>query len=429
MHDSVINIHELSKNYPLYRHPIQRLWHLLLPGHKDRVEQFHALKPLSLSIKPGETVGIIGRNGSGKSTLLQLLAGTLTPSQGEVEVTGTISALLELGAGFNPDFTGRENIYLNGALLGISHEEMRQKEESILSFANISEFIDRPLSTYSSGMIVRLAFAVATSIQPQLLIVDEALSVGDEAFQRKCFARIEELRKNGTTILFVSHVTQAVVQLCNRAIWLHQGEMILDGDPKPVTESYHRFLNLPKEQQIDYLETTKRGETYLSPPTTINEDEEEDTSDYPPHGGRISRIELIDSVTQQKTNTLQRGRRYQLRYRLDCTEDAENLRCGMTIKTKRGIELASAVLHLREHGVDDAKTGEHLNLCFEFDCSIYPNTYFINCGVMAEVEGEDRYLHRKIDAMEIHVIDVTGRNTQGVAPHGMTDLNFSATCK
>jgi len=202
---------------------------------------------VDLTLGRGETVGIVGRNGSGKSTLLQIICGTLQPTAGDVNVNGRVAALLELGAGFNPDFTGRENVYLNGAIIGLSREEIDAEFEKIERFADIGQFINQPTKSYSSGMYVRLAFSVAIHANPDILIIDEALSVGDEAFQRKCFARIEQMQAKGTTILFVSHSAQAVIELCDRAVLLDAGEILLTGTPKQVVGQYQRLMNLTGE--------------------------------------------------------------------------------------------------------------------------------------------------------------------------------------
>ncbi len=226
--EPVVEVRQLCKNFPVYDKPHHRLFQMFSRNRRWHHE-FEALRNVSFSIRCGETVGIVGRNGSGKSTLLQLICGTLVPSTGGLNVRGRIAALLELGAGFNPEFTGRENVYLNGTVMGLERAEIESKIDGHPRVCRIGEFIDRPVKTYSSGMYVRLAFAVAIHVEPDLLMVDEALSVGDEAFQRKCFARIDSLRKQGCTILFVSHAAATVIELCDRAILLDAGEMLADG--------------------------------------------------------------------------------------------------------------------------------------------------------------------------------------------------------
>ena len=240
--DIAIRIEGLSKNFTVHHTPLERLKHLIAPGRKKGWSEFRALDNINLTIARGETCAIIGCNGSGKSTLLQILCGTLRGTSGRVEVNGRVAALLELGAGFNNDFTGRENVYMNGAVLGLSRTEIDVRFADIETFAEIGDFIDQPVKTYSSGMYVRLAFAVAIHVDPQILIVDEALAVGDSRFQAKCLNRIKSMQGNGVTILFVSHDVGAVRTLCERAVWLDQGKVRMLGDAFSVTAQYNQFL-------------------------------------------------------------------------------------------------------------------------------------------------------------------------------------------
>lgn len=239
---TAIRADRLSKCYPLYDRPQDRLWQFLWRGRRRFYREFRALDDASFELARGDALGIVGRNGAGKSTLLQLVCGTLQPTSGTVEVNGRVAALLELGAGFNPEFTGRENVFLNAAILGVPEEEIRERFGSIVDFSGIRDFIDQPVKTYSSGMYVRLAFAVATSIEPDILVIDEALSVGDGAFARKSFDRIMELRERGTTLLFCSHALYQVEALCSRAIWLDGGKVAAAGDSAAVTAAYRASL-------------------------------------------------------------------------------------------------------------------------------------------------------------------------------------------
>lgn len=268
--DSVVRVNNLSKCYHLYDTPHDRLKQFILPrlhhwlGREGRphFREFWALRDVSFEIKKGETVGIIGRNGSGKSTLLQVICGTLTPTTGTVETNGRIAALLELGSGFNPEFTGRENVYMNGAVLGLSKEEIDSRFDDIASFADIGEFINQPVKTYSSGMYVRLAFAIQANIDPEILIVDEALAVGDAYFVHRCMLRFSELQRSGTTILFVSHDANSVRNLCSRAIWLDDGGIKEKGDSSMVVDTYlaHVFgqqIVTPPSGPIIYTKETR----------------------------------------------------------------------------------------------------------------------------------------------------------------------------
>ena len=231
----------MGKCFYLYDQPYKRLLSALFPRLPQNTKEFWALKDISISLKPGETLGIIGRNGAGKSTLLQIICGTITPTSGSVEVSGKTAALLELGAGFNTDFTGRENIYLNASLFGLSKKEVDQRIDKIIDFAEIGDFIDRPVKVYSSGMFVRLAFAIVAHLDADLLIIDEALAVGDVLFSQKCIRYLEEFRKKGS-IVFVSHDSGAVSQLCDKVIWLHEGKHMMEGGAKEVTEAYLEFV-------------------------------------------------------------------------------------------------------------------------------------------------------------------------------------------
>nr|WP_314529763.1 ABC transporter ATP-binding protein [uncultured Pseudomonas sp.] len=237
----------LSKCYHLYDTPRDRLWQMLARGKKQFYREFWALKDVSLELRHGETVGIIGRNGSGKSTLLQLICGTLSATSGSIQSHGRVAALLELGSGFNPEFTGRENVYMNGSVLGLSRAEIELRFDEITAFANIGDFIDQPTKTYSSGMLVRLAFAVAVCVEPDILIVDEALAVGDASFQFKCLNRLETLTQQGTTLLFVSHDMGMVKRFCNRVVYLREGQVRASGTPEEMAELY--LLEMRDEQR------------------------------------------------------------------------------------------------------------------------------------------------------------------------------------
>ena len=236
--DIVLSVRNVSKCFEMYEKPVHRLYQTLCAGKKRFYKEFWALRDINFEVRKGECIGIIGRNGAGKSTLLQIITGTLAPTTGEVNLKGRVAALLELGSGFNPEFTGKENVYLNGAILGLSKAEIDAKYDDIVAFADIGEFIDQPVKTYSSGMMVRLAFAVNASVDPDVLIVDEALAVGDAAFQLKCATRMRKLVESGVTILFVSHDVSSVRTYCNRAIWLANGGLRQIGDVKEVTSRY-----------------------------------------------------------------------------------------------------------------------------------------------------------------------------------------------
>lgn len=237
-----IAVRNLSKCFHLYDKPRDRLLQMISFGRRQYYREFWALRDLSFEVQRGETIGVIGRNGSGKSTLLQMICGTLTPTTGEIWTRGRIAALLELGAGFNPEFTGRENVYLNASILGLSKRETDERFDDIAAFADIGSFIDQPVKVYSSGMYVRLAFAVAINSTPDILIVDEALAVGDARFQYKCMRRIKDIQNSGAAVLFVSHDVGSVRTLCQRALWLDRGTLRMSGEVAGVTSSYAEYM-------------------------------------------------------------------------------------------------------------------------------------------------------------------------------------------
>lgn len=277
MSDAVISVENVSKAYRIWDSPTARLTTALqesaaqiLPGVLSRrlknnaagsYRDFTALKGISFEVKKGESVGIIGRNGSGKSTLLQIIAGTLQPTEGKVKVNGRVAALLELGSGFNPEFTGRENVYLNGAVLGLTRAEVEARFDDIAAFADIGNFIDQPVKTYSSGMMIRLAFAVAVSVEPEILIVDEALSVGDVFFQQKCFKRVHQMLESGVSLLFVSHDTAAVQNLCDRAVLLKSGQAIYHGPPEEAVSRYFTVSEARSWDSVEGSSSTKSNAT------------------------------------------------------------------------------------------------------------------------------------------------------------------------
>ena len=237
-----ISVQGVSKIYKLYDKPIDRLKEAVSLTHKSYHRDFFALSDISFDVNKGETVGIIGTNGSGKSTILKIITGVLSPTTGTAEVSGNISALLELGAGFNSEYTGLENIYMNGTMMGFSRQEMERRMDDILRFADIGDFVNQPVKTYSSGMFVRLAFALAINVDPEILIVDEALSVGDVFFQAKCYRRMEEMMKNGTTILMVSHDMGSIIKYCDKVVLLNRGHFVAQGEAGKMVDLYKKIL-------------------------------------------------------------------------------------------------------------------------------------------------------------------------------------------
>ncbi len=431
--DLAIQVSNISKTYVIFDKPEDRLKQMVMPqfnrafGRPERqyCREFSAVKNVSFEVGRGETVGIVGRNGSGKSTILQMICGTLNPTSGSVAVSGRVAALLELGAGFNPDFSGRENVFLNAAILGLSHEETASRFDQILQFADIGNFIDQPVKTFSSGMFVRLAFAVATSVDPDILIVDEALAVGDEAFQRKCYARIDEIKSRGCTILFVSHGAQTVIQLCDRAILLDRGEKILEGSPRIVINQYQRMLNLSGDAAEVVREKIKGMDGWLEPDlplpehTTIREEDQESAEDeawfdpglvsqsrveYEMKGARIDNVRILDHAGRH-VNNLVMGRSYRLAYDVTFSADAEFVAFAMFIKTVQGAELAGQSSSPAGQGFSFA-SGDIVEVALPFLCSFLPGTYFSNCGVYINGAGQFVQLHRILDAIAFRVAPV-----------------------
>lgn len=423
-----VRVENVSKVYQGLAKPSRRLKELLLrrvfpAKHGDG---FHALRDINLVVRRGETVGIVGRNGSGKSTLLQTICGTLMPTSGSVTVDGRLAALLELGAGFNPEFSGRENVYLNAAILGMARADVDAQFNTIVDFADIGDFIEQPVKNYSSGMFVRLAFAVAIHSDPEILVVDEALSVGDEAFQRKCFARIELIQKKGGTILFVSHSASSVLQLCNHAIFLDRGQLIMEGKPKDVVTQYQRFLNLPADRAWELRQSLiKDSQDDLDATTSTHEDDavaslsnavtEEELDRFDPEFRSESQVNyeelgayienpVIQNAKGERVNVLTKGKVYKYTYDVVVTADAIDVDAGMMIKSTSGVEISGAT-----SGGDPSQrlrtvaAGKKLTASFTFECKLAPGIYFLNAGVMAKNDDGRSYLHRIMDAVIFRV--------------------------
>jgi lipopolysaccharide transport system ATP-binding protein len=464
--ETVIKVSGVSKRYLMFDRPEDRLKQMVVPrlqrilGRTARQyhREFAALSDVSFQVKRGETVGIIGRNGSGKSTMLQIICGTLQPSSGAVDVRGRVAALLELGAGFNPEFTGRENVYLNAAILGLSRGETDARFDAIARFADIGAFIDQPVKIYSSGMYVRLAFAVAINVDPDILVVDEALSVGDEAFQRKCFARIEQIRDNGGTILFVTHGTQTVVQLCDRAMLFDRGEMILEGSPKTVVTQYQRLANANEASQA-VRESIKALTAGRSAGWTTNDSQHDrliepdstdgaqpldrrpnksagttddaprelfdpglmtkSRTDFEPNGARIIDLSLRNS-RGLPVNVIVSGRDYTLTYEVSFDADIDDVGVGVGIRTTTGFSLGGANLDtMRVERLAHCHAGTRIGASFEFKCILLPGIYFFNLAVTGERDGAREYLARSTDALLFKVAAQEATTAGGLVDFGI----------
>jgi lipopolysaccharide transport system ATP-binding protein len=426
---TAIKVQNLTKTYKLYAQPIDRLKESLHPFKKQYHRKFNALDNVSFEIKKGETVGIIGRNGSGKSTLLKIITGVLTPSSGHVRINGNVAAILELGAGFNPEMTGMENIYLNSTINGLSRSQIDARVQEIMDFAELGEFIHQPVKTYSSGMRARLAFGVAIHVDPDVFIVDEALSVGDAAFQRKCFAKMEEIRQNGATILFVSHSEGSIVSLCSRAIWLSNGQQIIDGTPKLVTGLYMKNIN---ENKIDRAKIEKEYEALVDnkeeKPEESKEEKEQNNSKlkiknsalknssieeyynpalkpkstiyYEEKGAKISDVK-ITTLDGREVNVLTQGKEYIYSYKVNPFQILEKVQFGFLIKRKDGVNLGGGAFPSKDKYLDILE--KKVEVRIKFICSLNDGEYFFNCGVLSLIDNKIDYSHRIIDAYIIKV--------------------------
>lgn len=370
----IIEVRELSKLYKMYNKPSERIKEALFPkSFGKKVKDFYALRDVSFNIENGETVGIIGKNGSGKSTLLKILTGVITETAGKVSVNGRIAALLELGAGFNPEYTGIENIYLNAAIMGCSKEEVREKLDSILSFAEIGDFIERPVKTYSSGMFVRLAFSVAIHVNPDILIVDEALAVGDYRFQAKCYNKFDELKRAGKTVLFVSHDIDAVRRFCTRAIWLDASKLVLDSDVNEVTSKYMEYI------------TDTSGRTPTEVVSGIEKEKievpkakEEAINRFGSHIGSVCEAVLRkDNVPCAEFNIGDEAELF-LKLNIPKEADLENLAVSVGLKDKNGLDLF--VISTFDKGIRFEKSGE-VSLSVKFPNWFNKGTYTVTAAL------------------------------------------------
>lgn len=409
---NIISADKLFKSYKLYSSPLDRIKEAFDPLRRKFHHDFYALKNISFSLEKGEVLGIIGKNGSGKSTLLKILSGVLTPTSGSIVINGKVSALLELGSGFNPELSGIENVYFNGLLMGYTHEEMNECLDSILAFADIGEFVYQPIKTYSSGMFVRLAFAVAINVDPDILIVDEALAVGDELFQKKCFSKINEFKENGKTILFVSHGTSSIIELCTKAMIIDDGELLVTGKPKQIISMYQKLLYSPASERLNYRDEIKSiGNSgsdinYNSAdPKSINTDFEAclssellniDSLVYESNGAIIEDPN-ITTVDGKCVNLLVRGGEYVFTYNVKFHDDSSYVRFAMMIKTLTGLEVYGCVSHAKFSSVNQFYNGQTYRQSFRFKCSLLPGTYLLNAGVLGVKGDHEVYLHRIID--------------------------------
>lgn len=368
-----VAVRSLSKMYKIYSRPADRLKEMILRGRRIYHRKFWALQNLSFEVDRGTTLGIIGPNGSGKSTLLQLIAGTLQPSTGSVEVEGRVAALLELGSGFNPEHTGRENVYLAASIIGIPREEMRERFQQIEHFAEIGEFIDQPVKTYSSGMYVRLAFAVAINLDPDILLVDEALAVGDAIFTNRCIRRIKELQEQGVTIVFVSHDVGSVKMLCSRAILLNQGHMVADGDPNLVVNKYGEIIMARERTYEQEQDTTNLPAVPVDlaeeglPPLTYSHRHGDGAAE-------VLKIQLLNE-NRQPVEIVQSGQQIIVRVLVRFYQPHLEPAVGIMIRNRLGVDIYGTNTNLENIKFGPCAPGEIVEVIYSFDCWLAPGEY------------------------------------------------------
>jgi len=418
-----IRVEDVSKCFHTYDKPIDRLKRSVVPRLQQWVgdspssygKEFWALRNITFDVKRGETVGIVGRNGSGKSTLLQIICGTLSPSSGSVQTNGRVAALLELGSGFNPEFTGRENVFLNGALLGLNREEVEARFDAIAAFADIGEFIEQPVKHYSSGMAVRLAFAVQAQVDPDILVVDEALSVGDARFQAKCFERLRQLKENGTSILLVTHASEQVVTHCNRAVLLDKSRLELLGEPRPVINRYLDLL-FGREKQTSSV-PSEPAPSVTNPPEGVPVMNHEEGDHFPMRpfynpneyrwgDGAAAIVDYhLSSNGEPFPNYLECGKRTTLWLAIRFNRMVVQPILGFTVKTKEGVTVygTNTLMLKNESMFELGAPGSVVRAQVAFDTSLSNGDYFISVGV-ASRNGEEVVPHdRRYDALHVVV--------------------------
>jgi ABC-type polysaccharide/polyol phosphate transport system ATPase subunit len=412
-----LSVERVSKQYRIYARPGDRLAESLTRGRLKRHREFWALREVSFEVEAGTTTGVIGPNGCGKSTLLQIIAGTLEPTAGSVWREGRVAALLELGAGFDPEFTGTENVYMNAALMGLSRRETDRLFPDIERFAEIGQFMSQPVKTYSSGMFVRLAFAVASNVEPDILIIDEALAVGDAVFQHRCLRRIKEIQERGSTVLFVSHDAAAVRALCSRAILLGSGRVLNDGPPSEVLNHYQKIV---MEREQAYEEEEAKSEE-------AGEDEAGGGEALTPlrydyrHGDGTAEIvgaELLDASRRQ-AGVVESGAPLTLRVRARFNRDADDAVVGFLVNDSRGVHAYGTNTKEQQIDLGGLRRGEVIEVSFAFDCWLGLDQFSVSLAV------------HSLEGVSYDWLDgaLFFRVTSPVLIEGVANLNASATAR
>lgn len=409
MKDLAIKIENISKVYRLYNKPIDRLKEALSISHKNYHKNYNALNNVSFDVKKGECVGLMGINGAGKSTMLKIITGVLSPTSGSVDINGKVSALLELGAGFNMDYSGIENIYLNGTLMGYSDKEVDQRLQDILDFADIGDYIHQPVKTYSSGMFVRLAFAVAINIDPEILIVDEALSVGDVFFQAKCYKKFEDFKNDGKTILLVSHSISSILKYCDRVILLDKGNKLAEGNPAEMIDLYKKLLvnqgedndsDENNENNTESISENWKSKMVINP--NINS-----------YGNSMA--EIIDFGLFDKkgniTNQINKGEEFTLKMKVQFNAPISDPICAFTIVDLHGTDITGTNTMFEGCSTGKLKQGEILEAEFNQKMDIQGGHYLISLGCTGYENGEFVVYHRLYEVTNLYVI--SDKNTVG----------------
>ncbi|MCD7884586.1 MAG: ABC transporter ATP-binding protein [Lachnospiraceae bacterium] len=414
--ETAIQVDHLTKMYKLYDRPSDRLKDSLGFSRKKCYQEHYALTDISFSVKKGETIGIIGTNGAGKSTILKIITGVLNPTSGTVSVDGRISALLELGAGFNMEYSGIENVYLNGTMMGFSDEEIEARLPEILRFADIGEFVYQPVRTYSSGMFVRLAFAVAINIDPEILIVDEALSVGDVFFQAKCYRKFEDFKREGKTILFVSHDLSSISKYCDRVILLDHGKIAGDGSPKEIVDLYKQLLvhQDPAVKGTPVAEREARSAGADARTQTSGwrglRDANPNVLEYGDRRAEIIGFQILDASGSAST-TIEKGTSFTIKMRVRYQEDMEDPIFAYTIKDMRGTEITGTNTMYEKVTIQPRKKGDVDVVSFTQRVDLQGGEYLISLGLTGYQGGEFVVHHRLYDVCSLVV--VSSKNTVG----------------
>ena len=414
MSDIAISINDISKVYKLYDNPMDRLKESLGLTRQKKYKEHYALDHVSFQVHKGETVGIIGTNGAGKSTILKIITGVLSPTQGQVVVDGRISALLELGAGFNQEYSGIENVYLNGTMIGFTKEEIDAKLQDILDFADIGDFVYQPVKTYSSGMFVRLAFAVAINIEPEILIVDEALSVGDVFFQAKCYRKFEEFKKMGKTILFVSHDLSSIGKYCDRVVLLNQGIKLAEGDAKEMVNLYRRVMVNQYEDPAEKEDSTSSEDNQQV--TEAKEPMKNSLNLNPQlleYGSKLAVIEdfAVRDNTGMITNIIEKGQDFSVDMVVRFYDDISDPIFAFTIKDLKGTEITGTNTMYENIPIQPQKKGDVRKIRFSQKMSLVDGEYMVCLGCTGYKDGDFTVFHRLYDVCSLTVI--SGKRSVG----------------